>query len=194
MLSRQFIAFEFPSVLWYCWLGDRNGIWFFKRCLCFYCRKFYAFSALTLLVGRQEGHPACKNLSGWVLAWLSLWSEVQTCIWPSFCHCHSVSLASVKSRLVLPFWYWLTRVVPDNGPLDGCVCVVVSFLLIKVENCWLNRGKYGHNKWFPAKSLHVYIWSHCPPVWHYFGGRFCAVISIFLCHISSCNTVPDLFG
>jgi len=23
-----------------------------------------AFSALTLLVGRQEGHPACKNLSG----------------------------------------------------------------------------------------------------------------------------------
>jgi len=25
-------------------------------CLCF------AFSALTLLVGRQEGHPACKKL------------------------------------------------------------------------------------------------------------------------------------
>jgi len=41
-------------------------------------RKFYtmvsdssAFSALTLLVGRQEGHPACKKLSGGVLAWLS---------------------------------------------------------------------------------------------------------------------------
>jgi len=29
----------------------------------------FAFSALTLLVGRQEGHPACKkNLSGGVLA------------------------------------------------------------------------------------------------------------------------------
>jgi len=38
-----------------------------------------AFSALTLLVGRQEGHPACKKLSGGVLAWLSVWSEVQTC-------------------------------------------------------------------------------------------------------------------
>jgi len=25
---------------------------------------FFAFSALTLLVGRQEGHPACKNLRG----------------------------------------------------------------------------------------------------------------------------------
>jgi len=42
-----------------------------------------AFSALMLLVGRQEGHPACKKLSGGTLAWLSVWSEVQTCIWPS---------------------------------------------------------------------------------------------------------------
>ena len=42
-----------------------------------------AFSALTLLVGRQKGHPACKKLSGGVLAWLSVWSELQTCIWPS---------------------------------------------------------------------------------------------------------------
>ena len=25
------------------------------------------------------------------------------------------------SRLVLPFWYWLTWVVPDKGPLNGCV-------------------------------------------------------------------------
>jgi len=25
---------------------------------------------LTLLVGRQEGHPACKKLSGGMLAWL----------------------------------------------------------------------------------------------------------------------------
>jgi len=35
-------------------------------------------------------------------------------------HCHSLSLASVKSRLVLPFWYQLTRVVLDKGPLNGC--------------------------------------------------------------------------
>ena len=49
----------------------------------FLCLECYAFSALTLLVGRQEGHPACKKLSGGVLAWLSVWSEVQTCIWPS---------------------------------------------------------------------------------------------------------------
>ena len=33
-----------------------------------------SFSALTLLVGRQEGHLACKKLE-W---WLSAWSEVHT--------------------------------------------------------------------------------------------------------------------
>jgi len=36
-----------------------------------------------LLVGRQEGHPACKKLSGGVLVWLSVWSKVQTSILPS---------------------------------------------------------------------------------------------------------------
>jgi len=43
---------------------------------------YYAFSASTLLVGQQEGYPACKLSSG-VLAWLSVWREVQTCIRPS---------------------------------------------------------------------------------------------------------------
>ena len=33
---------------------------------------FAFFIALTLLVGWQEGHPACKKLSGVVLAWLSV--------------------------------------------------------------------------------------------------------------------------
>jgi len=98
------------------------------------CQKFHllgnghpditnAFSALTLLVGRQEGHPACKKLSGGLLAWLSVWSEVQTCIWPSGCHCHSLSLAPVKSGLVLPFWYRLTRLVLDRGLAVKWVCV-----------------------------------------------------------------------
>ena len=50
----------------------------------FYVIVYIAFSALTLLVGRQEGHPACKKLkSGGVLAWLSVLSEMQTCMSPS---------------------------------------------------------------------------------------------------------------
>jgi len=61
-----------------------------------------SFSALTLLVGRQEGHPACKNLTGGVLAWLSVWGEVQICIGPSWCHCHLPSLAQVNTD-----WFYL---------------------------------------------------------------------------------------
>ena len=49
------------------------------------------------------GRKGIRPVNNWVLAWLSVWSKVQTCIWPSWCHCHSLSLASVKSRLVVPF-------------------------------------------------------------------------------------------
>jgi len=41
-----------------------------------------AFSALILLVGQQEEHPACKKTEWWG-AGVVVWSEVQTCIWPS---------------------------------------------------------------------------------------------------------------
>ena len=64
-----------PPVHWRCWLGDRKGI------------------------------QTVKTLSDGVLAWLSVWSKVQTCIWPSWCHCHSLSLASVKYSLCFrTFW------------------------------------------------------------------------------------------
>jgi len=36
-----------------------------------------------------------------------------------------LSLASLKSRLVIPFGYRLTWVVSEKGPLNGCVCVSV---------------------------------------------------------------------
>ena len=85
--------FYVPSVLWHCWLGGRKGI-----------------------------RPVNK-LSGGMLAWLSVWSKVLTCIWPSWCHCNSLSLASVKSRSVLPFWYQLTQIVLEKGPLHVCVCL-----------------------------------------------------------------------
>jgi len=48
-----------------------------------------AFGALTLLVGKQEGHPACKILSGEVLAWLSVWTEVQLMLLPVTVSCFS---------------------------------------------------------------------------------------------------------
>jgi len=40
-----------------------------------------ALQCFDAVVGRQEGHPACKKLSSGVQVWLSVWSEMQT--WPS---------------------------------------------------------------------------------------------------------------
>ena len=80
-----------------------------------------AFSALTLLVGRQEGHLARKKLRGGVLAWLSVWSKMQKIfIWSSWCHCHPIICCSSKIQNGLPFWCWLTQVVLERQPLSGC--------------------------------------------------------------------------
>jgi len=72
------------SLFAYCCHGVEHIVKQYHRCnlVVGVCSSF-AFSALTLLVGRQEGHPACKKLRGGVLVWLSVWSKMQTCIWPS---------------------------------------------------------------------------------------------------------------
>jgi len=71
---------------------------------------------LTLLVGRQEGHPACKKLSGGVLVWLSVSLEqganllmAQLMPLPLTVSCFS------KIQISLPFWYRLTWVVLEKG-------------------------------------------------------------------------------
>jgi len=83
-----------------------------------------AFSALTLLVGHQEGHPACKKLERWGAGVVICvqrdadWHMAQLLPLPLIVSCFS------KIQIgFLPFWYWLTRVVPDKGPLNGCVCM-----------------------------------------------------------------------
>jgi len=39
-----------------------------------------------------------------VLAWLSVWSEVQMiCIWSSWCHCHPIISCFIKIQTVLTF-------------------------------------------------------------------------------------------
>jgi len=77
------------------------------------------FSALTLLVGLQEGHPACKKLSGGVLAWFLSGARCRL----------AYGLADATAthcllQMVLPFWYRLTWIVPDKGPLNGCMHAV----------------------------------------------------------------------
>jgi len=72
-----------------------------------------AFSALTLLVGYKEGHLACKKLSGGVLAWLSVWSKMQTCIWPTL-------TVSCFSKIQIGFAFFSRkRVIKRVCVIDG---------------------------------------------------------------------------
>jgi len=70
-----------------------------------------AFSALLLLVGRQEGHLSVKNGGRWRWALVS----------PD---------GVAPSRIVeVLFRHRLTRVVPEKGRKNGCVCVFFSWLM-----------------------------------------------------------------
>ena len=91
------------------------------------------------------------------------WSKVQTCIRPSWCHCHSLSLASVKSRLVLPFWYWLIWVVREKGPLSGCVYInCMLFLAENVQN--VEYADNGQASAYPNTTPQKRGWPEVLPV------------------------------
>ena len=66
------------------------------------------------------GRKGIRPVKNWVVGYWRGYVSGARCrrVWPSWCHYHSLSLASVKSRLVLPFWYWLTRVVPEEAQLS----------------------------------------------------------------------------
>ena len=83
-----------------------------------------AFSALTLLVGRQEGHPACKKTEQWgagVVICLERGADLHTA------QLMPLPLAvSCSSKIQIGFTFLIPahpRVVPDKGPLNGCVCL-----------------------------------------------------------------------
>ena len=125
---------------------------------------FIAFSALTLLVGQQEGHPACKKTEWWGTGMViclergtdlhmaqrmpmpltvSCFSKIQI----GFSFLVPAHLGSPRQRAVkrvcvcvcVCFWYRLTWVVPDKGPLNGCVCACLLNLmfLCKSTRCGL---------------------------------------------------------
>jgi len=89
----------------------------------FFLIKFF-FSALMLLIVRQEGHLACKKTEWWGAGMVICLEQgadlhmAQLMPLPLTVSCFS------KIQIGLPFWYRLTRVVPDKGR-STCVCVCV---------------------------------------------------------------------
>jgi len=87
---------------------------------------FCDFSALTLLVGRQEGHSACKN---WVVRYWRGYLSGARCKWlaygPAGATAIPSSLAAVKSR---KFWCRLIQVFLEKRPLNGRSYFLEEFL------------------------------------------------------------------
>jgi len=105
-----------------------------------------AFSALTLLVGRQEGHPAFKKLSDGMLAWLSGMRCILACS-PADATATHYLLAPVNpdwfylSGTCSPGWSWTYS---RRAVKRLCVCVsyeqnttsgryIRQFLIITIE-------------------------------------------------------------
>jgi len=74
------------------------------------------------LVGHQEENPAYKRLSHDVLAWLSVWSEVQMiCIWSSWCHWYPIDCCFIKIQIGLTFLVPAYQVVLLKWLLNRCL-------------------------------------------------------------------------
>ena len=121
----------------------------------------YAFSALTLLVGQQEGHPARKKTKWWG-------AGMVICLERGA----DLHMASVKSRLVLPFWYRLTRVVPEKGPLNWCVCVCVCVCYyeqttVSVTCYLLNDQSVMHSESADVSSNYLTAYTNFTKIFHY---------------------------
>jgi len=129
------------------------------RCLCLQC-----FDAVGWATGRASG----QWWGAGVVICLARGAYLHM---PTWSHCHSLSLAPVKSRLVLPFWYRLTRVVPDKGPLNVCVCVSVCVCVCQRERlrthsvchfpCYSDTGPRVPDLWscYILTQLHVSLFS-----------------------------------
>jgi len=105
----------FAYVLFFC---SVLHIWFSlnMHCyiMCVLCVLYNAFSALTLLVGQQEGHLACKKTEWWGASMVICLGQCAYLHMAQLIPLPLTVSCSSKSRLVLPFWYWLPRLVMDK--------------------------------------------------------------------------------
>jgi len=110
------------------------------------------------LDGRKGIRPV--KLSGGVLAWFSVCSEVQTRMWPSWCHCHSLSFASVKSRLVFTFLVPAHMGSPGQRAVKWvCVCAnTLTYIIVrnKQDNPKCQRNDSVYN---------AYRFTRCSKTW-----------------------------
>jgi len=85
---------------------------------------FTAFSALTLSLGWQEGHPACKKSEWWGAGMVICLERDADLPLPLTVSCFS------KIQIGFTFLVLAYPGSPGKGPLNGCVCSYSSFIIL----------------------------------------------------------------
>jgi len=113
-------AVPWSSVPWLIWYNWRSVYWL----ICAHCNLSYPLPSVLwqYWLGTRKSIQPVKD---WVMrCWRGYLSGAR-CKWfaygPADVTATSSSLTSLKSRLVLPFWYQLTQVVLEKRPLNGCL-------------------------------------------------------------------------
>jgi len=106
-----------------------------------------AFSPLTLLVGRQEGHPACKKTEWWgagVVICLEQGADLLMAqLMPLLLTVSCFSKIQSGFTFLVPAYLGS----PGKGPLNGCVCVYAS-----------TTHPMGHGRQYVYDlSIHLYV-------------------------------------
>ena len=122
-----------------------------------------AFSALTLLVGRQKGHPACKKTEWWG-------AGVVICLeWDADLHMVQLIPLPLTVSCLSKIQIGFTFLVPDHLGSPGkravkrvCVCVcylaatvVTGLFTIRTKHCWT------HSVHWSAVYLSVTVTIEC---------------------------------
>ena len=127
ILLSNWLIYMFPSVLWRCSLGGRKGIRPVKNWVVGCWRGYLSGAMCRFAYGPADATATHCLLLRWNPGWF------------------------------LPFWYRLTWVVPDKGPLNGCVCscslavldprvghtmdVLSPFIPVLCHSDWLFHGE-----------------------------------------------------
>jgi len=103
-----------------------------------------------LLVRRQEGCPACKKLSGGV-NYLERGADLHMArLMPLPLTVSCFSKIQTSFTFLVPAHPVPERLVPDKGPLNGCVCVCVLHSLHRYSYC---TAIYG-----PSAIAELFVW------------------------------------
>jgi len=140
------------------------------------CTSYHnAFSALTLLVGWQEGCSSCKN---WVVGCWSGYLSRSKCRL-AYGPADATHCLFSKIQIDLPFWYRLTWVVPEKRPLNVCMCVCVC-VYMSYHNVCLCLANRCHTRWLlrwrnarqtdvsgrkPSRSIQLASRKNWPSTW-----------------------------